>query len=290
MSDPRKLTISDIAKMKGEGRKIVVVTAYDYPFASIADRAGIDIILVGDSGGMVSLGYENTIPVSMDEMLMMSKAVARAAKSSLLVGDMPFMSFQISREDAARNAGRFVKEGRMDAVKIEGGKEFSDAVRAIARAGIPVMGHVGLNPQTATLRQGYRVQGKDTRSAGKLIEDAQELESAGVFAVVLEMVPEEVAAIITDKLDVPTIGIGAGRHYDGQVLVLHDILGLYEKFTPKFAKKYAELGKAVSEALANYRDDVVSGKFPAQENTFKMDSKQLERLKASFSKMTEAKV
>ncbi|HEY4673814.1 MAG TPA: 3-methyl-2-oxobutanoate hydroxymethyltransferase [Nitrososphaerales archaeon] len=290
MSERRKLTISDIAKMKGEGRKIVVITAYDYPFATIADRAGIDIILVGDSGGMVSLGYETTIPVSMDEMLMMSKAVARAAKSSLLVGDMPFMSFQISREDAVRNAGRFVKEGRMDAVKIEGGKEFSDTVRAIARTGIPVMGHVGLTPQTATLWQGYRVQGKDARSAEKLIEDAQELESAGAFAIVLEMVPEEVAEIITDKLNVPTIGIGAGRYCDGQVLVLHDILGLYEKFSPKFAKKYADLGKAASEALANYRDDVVSGKFPAQENTFKMDSKQLERLKAAFSKLTEAEV
>lgn len=290
MSERRKLTISDIAKMKGEGRKIVVITAYDYPFATIADRAGIDIILVGDSGGMVSLGYETTIPVSMDEMLMMSKAVARAAKSSLLVGDMPFMSFQISREDAVRNAGRFVKEGRMDAVKIEGGKEFSDTVRAIARTGIPVMGHVGLTPQTATLWQGYRVQGKDARSAEKLIEDAQELESAGAFAIVLEMVPEEVAEIITDKLNVPTIGIGAGRHCDGQVLVLHDILGLYEKFSPRFAKKYADLGKAASEALANYRDDVVSGKFPAQENTFKMDSKQLERLKAAFSKLTEAEV
>jgi len=237
---------------------------------------------------MVSLGYENNIPVSMDEMLIMSKAVARAAKSSLLVGDMPFMSFQISRDDAVKNAGRFVKEGRMDAVKIEGGKEFSDTVRAITRAGIPVMGHVGLTPQTATLWQGYRVQGKDARSAGKLIEDAQELESAGAFAVVLEMVPEEVAEIITDKLSVPTIGIGAGRHCDGQVLVLHDILGLYERFTPKFAKKYADLGKAASEALANYRDDVVSGKFPAPENTFKMDSKELEKLKATFRKLTEA--
>jgi len=285
MSERRKLTISDIAKMKGEGRKIVVVTAYDYPFATIADRACMDIILVGDSGGMVSLGYENTIPVSMDEMLIMSKAVSRAAKSSLLVGDMPFMSFQTSREDAVRNAGRFVKEGRMDAVKIEGGKEFGVTVKAITRAGIPVMGHAGLTPQTATLWQGYKVQGKDARSARKVIEDAQELESAGAFAVVLEMVPEEVAQIITDKLSIPTIGIGAGRYCDGQVLVLHDMLGLYEKFTPKFAKKYADLGKVASQALANYRDDVISGKFPARENSFKMDSKQLERLKAAFSKL-----
>ncbi|MBM3897920.1 MAG: 3-methyl-2-oxobutanoate hydroxymethyltransferase [Thaumarchaeota archaeon] len=290
MSERGKLTISDIAKMKSEGKKIVVVTAYDYPFAAIAARVGVDMILVGDSGGMVSLGYENTIPVSMDEMLMMSKAVARAAKSSLLVGDMPFMSFQISRENALRNAGRFVKEGRMDAVKIEGGREFSDTVRAITKAGIPVMGHVGLTPQTATLWQGYRVQGKDARSARKLIEDAQELESAGAFAVVLEMVPEEVAQIITDKLGVPTIGIGAGKHCDGQVLVLHDILGLYEKFTPRFAKRYADLGKAASEALAGYRDDVITGRFPAQENSFKMDAKQLERLKASFSKLAETEV
>ena len=290
MSEQRKLTISDIARMKGEGRKIVVVTAYDYPFASIADKAGIDIILVGDSGGMVSLGYENTIPVSMDEMLMMSKSVARAAKSSLLVGDMPFMSFQISREDAVRNAGRFVKEVGMDAVKIEGGREFSNTVRAITKAGIHIMGHVGLTQQAATLWQGYRVQGKDARSARKLIEDAQELESAGAFAMVLEMVPEEVAQMITDKLAVPTIGIGAGKRCDGQVLVLHDILGLYDKFTPKFAKRYANLGRAASEALASYRDDILNGRFPAQENSFKMDAKQLERLKASLSKLAETEV
>lgn len=290
MAERKKLNVADIIKLKGTSRKIVVVTAYDYPFASIADRAGIDIILVGDSGGMVSLGYGSTIPVTMEEMLVMSKAVSRAAKSSLLIGDMPFMSFQTSREDAVRNAGLFVKEGRMDAVKIEGGKDFADTVRAIAKAGIPVMGHVGLTPQTAMLWQGYKVQGKDSHSARKLIEDARELEYAGAFAIVLEAIPEEVAQMITEKLSIPTIGIGAGACCDGQVLVLHDILGLYEKFTPKFAKKYADLGRAALDALTNYRDDIISGRFPSSENTFKMDPKQLERLKSSFSKITEAEV
>ena len=288
MSEPRKLTISDIAKMKGTGRRIVVVTAYDYPFASIADRAGIDVILVGDSGGMVSLGYENTIPVTMDEMIMMSKAVSRAAKNSLLVGDMPFMSFQTSREEAVRNAGRFVKEGGMDAVKIEGGKDFAETVRAIVKAGMPVMGHAGLTPQTATLWQGYKVQGKDSISARRIVEDAQELEAAGAFAVVLEMVTEEVAQTVTEKLSIPTIGIGSGKYCDGQVLVLHDILGLYDKFAPKFAKKYAELGRLAFESLVNYRNDIQSGKFPGPENSFKMDQKQLERLKAVLGKIPEA--
>jgi 3-methyl-2-oxobutanoate hydroxymethyltransferase len=290
MSERKKVSINDITKMKSAGRKITVVTAYDYPFASIADKAGFDVILVGDSGGMVSLGYESTIPVTMAEMITMSKAVSRAVRSSLLVGDMPFMSFQVSREGAVKNAGRFVKEGGMSAVKIEGGKEFTDTVRAIARAGIPVMGHVGLTPQTATLWHGYRVQGKDNRSAKRIIEDAQELEAAGAFAIVLEMVTEEVGQIVTEKLSIPTIGIGSGAYCDGQVLVLHDILGLYDRFTPRFAKKYADLSSIASEALANYRNEVTTGKFPASEHTFKMDSKELEKLKASLGKLTEAEI
>ena len=290
MSERKKAAIGDIIKMKGAGRKITVVTAYDYPFALIADKAGFDMILVGDSGGMVSLGYENTIPVTMDEMIIMSKAVSRAAKSSLLVGDMPFMSFQVSREEAARNAGRFVKEGGMNAVKIEGGKEFADTVRAIGRAGIPVMCHVGLTPQTATLWHGYKVQGKDSRSAQRIIEDAQELESAGAFAIVLEMVTEEVAQIVTEKLTVPTIGIGSGAYCDGQVLVLHDILGLYDRFTPRFAKKYTDLSSIASQALANHRNEVTTGKFPGSEHTFKMDPIELEKLKERLGKLTEAEV
>src|SRR3972149_6321435 len=282
MSERKKVSINDIIKMKGAGRRITAVTAYDYPFALIADKAGFDVILVGDSGGMVSLGYESTIPVTMDEMILMSKAVSRAAKSSLLVGDMPFMSFQVSREEAVRNAGRFVKEGGMNAVKIEGGKEFADVVRAIVKAGIPVMGHVGLTPQTATLWYGYKVQGKDNRSAKRIIEDAQELEAAGAFAIVLEMVTEEGAQIVTEKLSIPTIGIGSGAYCDGQVLVLHDILGLYDRFTPRFAKKYADLSSIASEALANYRNEVTTGKFPSPEHTFKMDPKELQKLKASL--------
>lgn len=290
MSERKKVSINDITKMKSAGRKITVVTAYDYPFASIADKAGFDVILVGDSGGMVSLGYESTIPVTMAEMITMSKAVSRAVRSSLLVGDMPFMSFQVSREGAVKNAGRFVKEGGMNAVKIEGGKEFTDTVRAIGRAGIPVMGHVGLTPQTATLWHGYRVQGKDNRSAKRIIEDAQELEAAGAFAIVLEMVTEEVGQIVTEKLSIPTIGIGSGAYCDGQVLVLHDILGLYDRFTPRFAKKYADLSSIASEALANYRNEVTTGKFPASEHTFKMDSKELEKLKATLGKLSEAEI
>lgn len=290
MSERKKVSINDIIKMKGAGRRITAVTAYDYPFALIADKAEFDIILVGDSGGMVSLGYESTIPVTMDEMILMSKASSRAAKSSLLVGDMPFMSFQVSREEAVRNAGRFVKKGGMNAVKIEGGKEFADVVRAIVRAGIPVMGHVGLTPQTATLWYGYKVQGKDNRSANRIIEDAQELEAAGAFAIVLEMVTEEVAQIVTEKLSVPTIGIGSGAYCDGQVLVLHDILGLYDRFTPRFAKKYADLSSIASEALANYRNEVTTGKFPSSEHTFRMDPKELQKLKARLGKLTEAEV
>lgn len=288
MSEPRKLTVADIVKMKGTRRKIVVVTAYDYPFASIADRAGIDVILVGDSGGMVSLGYDSTIPVTMDEMMVMSKAVSKAVKNSLAIGDMPFMSFQVSKEDAVRNAARFIKEGGMHAVKIEGGKDFAETVRAIVRAGIPVMCHVGLTPQTATLWQGYKVQGKDGVSARKIVEDAQELEAAGAFAVVLEMVTEEVAQMVTEKISIPTIGIGSGKYCDGQVMVLHDILGLYDKFTPKFARRYADLGRIAFESLVNYRNDVQSGNFPAAENIFKIDSKELERLKAGLGKLNEA--
>ncbi len=273
-----KTRIRDLISRKKGGKKISMVTAYDYPTAKLADEAGIDIILVGDSYGMVSLGYQTTTPVTMEEMVTASKAVSRGAKHALLVGDMPFMSFQASIEDAVRNAGRFVKEGGMDAVKIEGG-EFSESARAIVRAGIPVMGHVALAPQTATLWGGYSVQGKDASQAHKILQQSLELEDARVFSIVLEMLTAEVAELITKSVSVPTIGIGAGGECDGQVLVLHDILGLYPQFTPKFAKQYLNLSQEILQALTSFKQDIEAGRFPAPEHTFHMDSNEQKRLR-----------
>ena len=225
--------------MKANGQKISAITSYDYSFAKIANEAEIDIILVGDSGAMVMFGYENTSPATMDEMLLMSKAVSRGARKSLLVGDMPFMSYHVSSDEAVRNAGRFIKEGGMQAVKIEGGLDVAKTVRAVTKAGIPVMGHIGLQPQMAQSWDGYRVQGTDYTSAKQLIEDAQELEQAGAFCIVLEMITKEVSKIITNSLSIPTIGIGSGPYCDGQILVLHDLLNLYDSLKPKFVKKYS---------------------------------------------------
>jgi len=270
----QKVSVTTFKRMKAEGKKIVMVTSYDYPTAAIADEVGVDSILVGDSYGMVVLGYDNTIPVTVDELLPVCRAVRRGATHPLLIGDLPFMSFQASTAEAVRNAGRFVKEGGMEAVKVEGGRDVSPIIKAIARAGIPVLGHIGVTPQTATLQGGYRVQGKSPASASQLVDDAVSLEKAGAFGIVLEMVTEEAAQAITEKVEIPTIGIGSGRFCNGQVLVIHDIIGLYSKFTPKFAKRYADVFAIIKQSLEKYTDEVRSGDFPAEQNIFKMEDDQ----------------
>ncbi len=278
MPSAHKITVSDIVRSKEDNTKISVVTCYDYSTALIAEKAGIDILLVGDSGGMVSLGYDKTIPVTMREMLMMARAVSRGASTPFLVGDMPFMSFNVSKEQAIKNAGRFVKDAGMDAVKIEGGSKFQDTIRAITDAGIPVMGHIGLTPQTAPLWSGYRMQGTTSALGRDLLLDAQALSDAGAFSIVLEMVTDQVAELISKNIDIPTIGIGSGPSCDGQVLVIHDILGLYDKFLPRFAKRYANLGDEILSALRTYRTEVVGGKFPNKSHTSKMDSQEFRKL------------
>ncbi|GAB4332410.1 MAG: 3-methyl-2-oxobutanoate hydroxymethyltransferase [Desulfobulbaceae bacterium] len=261
-------TVRDIRGGKEAGKKITMLTAYDAPMASILDRAGIDILLVGDSVGMVLLGYESTVPVTMDEMLHHAAAVRRGAKNALVVGDMPFGSYQSGLEAALDNGIRFMKEAGCDAVKLEGGEEMCDVVRGLVRAGVPVMGHVGLTPQTAGQLGGYKVQGRDIESAKKMIRDAKALVEAGVFSIVLECVPGRLAGMITRAVEVPTIGIGAGPECDGQVLVTHDLLGMFERFVPSFVKRYAHLAPLVDEAVAAFRDEVERGVFPAEKHTF----------------------
>ena len=268
----------DIINMKKEKEKISVLTSYDFTLASLCDKAGIDILLVGDSAGMVMLGYENTIPVSMDQMCMFTEAVSRARKQSLLVADLPFMSYQVSIEDAINNSGRLIKAGA-DAVKLEGGTIMAETISAIVDVGIPVMGHIGLQPQTTVLSQGYKVQGKTKETAMQLIEDAKELEDAGVFSIALEMVSHEVAEIISETVSVPTIGIGSGVGCDGQVLVIQDLLGMYDKIKPKFAKRYMNLSEDIVSSLQNFKQDVRSEAFPAEENWFSMDENELKRLR-----------
>lgn len=270
-------TINDIISKKNKGEKISVVTSYDYSFATICDRAGIDILLVGDSAGMVMLGYENTIPVSMEQMCIFTEAVSRARKNSLIVADLPFLSYQSSIREAITNAGKLIKAGA-DAVKLEGGSVMANTIRAITSIGIPVMGHIGLQPQTTTLTQGYSVQGKTSSSAKRLIEDAKSVERAGAFSLVLEMTTCQVSKIITDTVKIPTIGIGSGVDCDGQVLVIHDLLGLYDKVKPKFVKKYLSLSDEISDAVMHYRKDIESGKFPEKENTFSMEEEELQKL------------
>ena len=277
-TERKKVTVADLLRMKTHGQRIAMVTSYDYPTSIIADEVGVDSILVGDSYGMVVLGYDTTIPVTVEELLPVCQAVKRGASHSLLIGDMPFLSFQISEEDAIRNAGRFIKEGRMEAVKIEGGREMAHIAKAVANAGIPVLGHIGLTPQTATLHGGYRIQGKNADSGKGLVEDAKSLEDAGVFGIVLEMMTEEVAKAITQTVSVPTIGIGSGRYCDGQVLVLHDILGLYPKFVPKFAKRYTDLSSTIRGAVREYVSEVRQGTFPEEKHSFKMDDVEREKL------------
>jgi len=271
-------TPRDIIAKKAAGKKISVVTAYDYSLALLCDRAGVDVLLVGDSVGMVVLGYDNTIPVTMTQMQIFTEAVSRARENALVVGDLPFMSYQANVSDAIKNSGKLIKSGA-DAVKLEGGIEIADTVRAIVETGIPVMGHVGLQPQTTMLSQGYRVQGKTKASAKKLIESAKALEEAGVFSITLEMVTSEVAKIISESVSVPTIGIGSGKNCDGQVLVIHDMLGMYDKLKPKFVKRYLSLSKEITKAVELYKKDVESGRFPGKENWFSMEKSELDALR-----------
>jgi len=272
-----KLTIQDIITMKKKGEKISMLTAYDASFAGLIDTAGIDMVLVGDSLGMVLLGYNSTIPVTMDEMLHHCRAAARGVKHALLVGDMPFMSYQVSASEAITNAGRFLKEARCDAVKLEGGTEVCDTVKAIVKAGIPVMGHIGLTPQTASQLGGYKVQGKDADSARRLLQSARDLETAGAFAIVLECIPAQLSEAISKTVSIPTIGIGAGKHCDGQVLVTHDMVGMFEKFIPSFVKQYANLAPQIREAVVAYHQEVKNGSFPDEDHSFNMqlDAKSL---------------
>lgn len=264
-----KLTQPDILRMKSEGRKITMMTAYDYPTGMLVEKAGIDTILVGDSLAMTVLGYDSTSPVTVEEMLHHSRAVARGARNTFIILDMPFGSYNISVEDAVRNANRCIKEGGADAVKLEGGVTAAKIIAAVVEAGIPVLGHIGLTPQTATVLGGFKVQGKTEEAAQKLIEDAKAVEAAGAFGIVLECVPMGLAAEITRLVSIPTIGIGAGPHCDGQVLVYNDVVGLFDKFTPKFVKQFAKLDELILKGLEQYKSEVQTGVFPDEEHSFK---------------------
>lgn len=274
----KKITPSVLRQKKERGEPISMLTGYDYPTALALDQAGIDAILVGDSLGMVVLGYENTLPVTMEEMLHHCRAVARSTASALLIGDMPFMSYQISTEEAVRNAGRFLQVGGMQAVKLEGGRERLDSIRAIISAGIPVMGHLGLTPQSINILGGFRTQGRTAITAKCLFEDALLLEEAGCFSLVLESVPARLAEMISKRITIPTIGIGAGAGCDGQVLVTHDLLGLFGRFTPKFVRKYADLNTVMQNAFTAYISDVQDHRFPAREETVEMPEEEWESL------------
>lgn len=270
-------TIPDFEKMKEIGEKISMLTAYDYPSAQLVEEAAVDIILVGDSLGMVVLGYESTVPVTMEEMLHHTKAVRRGAPQTFIVADMPFMSYA-TVDLAILNAGRLIKEGGADAVKLEGGVDIEPIVKTLTRAGIPVVGHIGLTPQTATQLGGFKVQGRDLESATRLVKDGSAIERAGAFMIVLEAIPRQVAAQISQELKIPTIGIGAGAECDGQVLVFHDILGLFKRFTPKFVKQYAELRAASVLAIKQYGEEVKSNLFPSDEHTFGLSDEVIQKL------------
>jgi len=272
-----KITIQDILSMKGK-RKITMLTAYDYPLASLVDRAGIDMILVGDSVANVVLGLDSTTKVGMTEMIHHAKAVSRAVKHALVIGDMPYESYQVNPLDSVKNARRFIEEAKCDAVKLEWFERCLEVTQAVIKAGIPVMGHIGLTPQTADKLGGFKVQGKDAEAASRLIDQALALEKLGCFSLVLECVPDKIAEIITKKLEIPTIGIGAGINCDGQVLVTHDLLGLFERFTPKFVKKYINLAPLILEALEEYKKEVIEGRFPSKEHSFSIKEEELKKL------------
>jgi 3-methyl-2-oxobutanoate hydroxymethyltransferase len=273
-----KVTLQDLLAMKRQGKKIVRVVCYDYPMALLADRAGVVSIGVGDSVGMVALGMNNTIPVTMEEMIHHCKAVMRAVKYALVTGDLPFLSYQTSIRDAIYNAGLLMKHGGVDAVKLEGGQEFAHTVKAIVDAGIPVMGHIGLTPQTISKLGGFKVQGTDTVTARKLIEDARAVQAAGASMLLLECVPDGLAELISKELTIPTLGIGAGPYTDGQALILYDILGLFERFTPKFVKKYANLSQDILQALQQYKEEVEQGIFPGPEHSFHIKDEVLKEV------------
>ena len=277
------MKISDIQKLKNSNTPFTTITAYDYPTAKIINELDIPLILVGDSASMVVYGYSDTTPITMDEMILIAKAVRRGVDNALVVGDMPFMSYQPSSELAIENAGRFIKEASMDAVKLEGGVEHIEQIQAVIRAGIPVMGHVGLKPQSVLVDSGYKIHGKTLNSALKIFHDALALENAGVFSLVLEGVPEELAQLITNAIKIPTIGIGAGKFCDGQIQVIHDLIGLYGKGVPKHAKAYLDLKMLISKSLGDYKKDVTNTKFPSKENTYNLDKSVLEKLKEAIA-------
>jgi len=273
-----KFTVDAFLKAKTNSRKISMLTAYDYSTAKILDQAGIDALLVGDSLGMVMLGYTDTLQVTVNDIIHHAKAVSRGVERALIVADMPFLSYHISGEESVRNAGRLIQEGGAQAVKLEGGREIKDKIAAIVNAQIPVMGHLGLTPQSVNTLGGFKVQGRDEIKAKRIIEDAKILEEVGVFAIVLECIPEELAKIISTSVTVPTIGIGAGKHCDGQILVTHDLLGMFDKFKPKFVKQFANIGENIRKAINNYIDEVNKGDFPGLEHTFGMDEEVLKKL------------
>lgn len=274
----QKFTVKSFQEAKDNNRKISMLTAYDYSMAKIVDVAGIDSVLVGDSLGMVFQGNESTLPVTLDEIIYHTKAVVRGVKNALVVADMPFLSYHVSKEEAVRNAGRMIKEGGAEAVKMEGGSLFSETIKAVVDAQIPVMGHIGLTPQSVNAFGGFKVQGKDEQSAKRIWEDAKLLEEAGVFAITLECIPDKLAQLITKSLRIPTIGIGAGKSCDGQVLVINDMLGMFSDFVPRFVKQYAKLNTEITAAVQDYMAEVREGDFPAGEHTFDMDADILEKL------------
>jgi 3-methyl-2-oxobutanoate hydroxymethyltransferase len=280
---PGKLPLPEVAEMKRRGDRIVMITAYDAPSARIADAAGVDLILVGDSAAMVVLGHDSTVPATMDEMLMLTRAVTRGAQRPLVIADLPFGSYHVSVEQAIESAIRFVKEGQADAVKLEGAGPMLARVRALTDAGIPVMGHLGLTPQTATMLGGFKAQGRTATKAVQLYDDALALQAAGCFSLVLEAVPSPVAARITDALDIPTIGIGAGPDCDGQVLVWHDLLGLYEGHAPRFVKQYADLAPTIGAAVEQYASEVRDGSFPEEQHTYSMTDEELALFEESLA-------
>lgn len=274
-----KVSVLDIQKAKDENRKLVMMTAYDYPFGLMADEAGVDIVLVGDSLGMVVMGMDGTVAVTMENMIHHITAVMRGCKTALVVGDMPFMSYNITIPEAVKNAGRLMKEGGCDAIKLEGGTDFAPTIEAIVKAGIPVQGHIGLTPQTASALGGFKIQGKDAAAAKKIVDDAKALEAAGVFSIILEAVPAPLGKIIAETVKVPVIGIGAGADVDGQVLVTHDMIGLFDKFIPKFVKQFTKIRPIIIEALKTYKAEVEGVQFPGPEHSFKMSDDTVEELK-----------
>jgi 3-methyl-2-oxobutanoate hydroxymethyltransferase len=277
-----KVSLPELAQLVRDGRPIVMVTAYDYPSGTLADEAGVDVVLVGDSAAMTVLGHDSTVPATLEEMILLARATTRGARRPLVVGDMPFGTFQVSDEDTIANAVRFVKEADVDAVKVEGAGPTLSRVQALVGAGIAVMGHVGLTPQSATLLGGFRAQGRTAEAARQLLADALALEAAGCFAVVLEAVPAPVAARVTEALSVPTLGIGSGAACDGQVLVLHDLLGLYPGRSPKFVRRYAEVGDTIRDALERFAADVRDGAFPAEEHTYSIPEDELAAFEAGL--------